>query len=69
MGPAETQCKMEMVHSGLASGVSKDHSKLYAELDQILMLPVHVALTPISSPQAHGNQLIEDKNNLSLIQG
>ena len=49
MGPAETQCEMEMIHSGLESGMSKDHSKLYAEIDQILLLPIRVALTPISS--------------------
>ena len=41
---------MEMVHSELEAESSKDHNKQFEEVDrQILILPVHIVLTPIGS--------------------
>ena len=40
---------MEMVHTELEADNSKDHNKLREEVEQILILSIHVVLTSVSS--------------------
>lgn len=40
---------MEMVHTELEADNAKDHNKLREEVEQILILSIHVVLTSVSS--------------------